>query len=132
MLGLPITTSIARKRIAVALFGASFILCVVLAVRSSRAATQRVTIQRGVAQQRATLRERLVYGLQARIPSELAFIDTVVLKVRTGKLPERVVNQTFFWARDRASVAENGSQERPIIFFQPAMRAYAKRLKIEL
>lgn len=83
-------------------------------------------------QQRATLRERLVFGLLAKIPSEIAFIDLVVLKVETGKLPERMVNQTFFWARERASPSENGSPRRPIIYFQPAMKARAKRIGVEL
>jgi hypothetical protein len=59
-------------------------------------------------------------------------VDAVVAEVKAGKLPQRIVDQTFFWARDRASIARNGSQRRPIIFFQPAMRARAKRLRIEL
>lgn len=81
---------------------------------------------------RATLRERLIYGLLAKIPSEIEFIDLVVLKVNTGQLPERLVNETFFWARERAAPPENGSPRRPIIFFKPAMTARAKRIGVEL
>jgi hypothetical protein len=79
-----------------------------------------------------SLRDRLVTGLKARLKSEVAFIDQVVLRVHAGQLPQRMVDQTFFWARDRASVARNGRSQRPIIYFQPAMAARAKRLKIEL
>lgn len=82
--------------------------------------------------ERATLRERLVYGLLAKIPSELAFIELVVLKVDEGKLPVELVNQTFFWARERATPSQNGSPRRPIIFFKPAMTARAKRIGVEL
>jgi hypothetical protein len=84
------------------------------------------------AAQEATLRERLVYGLLAKIPSELAYIDNVVEKVDTGKLPVQLVNETFFWARERAAPSANGSPRRPIIFFEPAMTARAKRIGVEL
>jgi hypothetical protein len=85
-----------------------------------------------VAQQTATLRERLIYGLLAKIPAEIEFIDRVVELVDKGKLPVRLVNETFFWARERASAPRDGSPQRPIIYFQPAMRARAERIGIDL
>jgi hypothetical protein len=83
-------------------------------------------------QQPVNLRDRLVVGLQARLKSEVAFVDKVAFRVRVGQIPQRVVDQTFFWARDRASVVRAGKTRRPIIYFQPAMSARAKRLGITL
>jgi hypothetical protein len=79
-----------------------------------------------------SLRDRLVTGLKARLKSEVAFIDNVVLRVHAGQLPQRMVDQVFFWARDRASRARNGRTQRPIIYFQPAMAARAQRLDVDL
>jgi hypothetical protein len=93
---------------------------------------QRVAITPARGRVPISLRDRLLVGLQARIDTEVAFVERVVLKVNTGKLPERVVDQTFFWARQRAAVGRSGRPRRPIIFFQPAMIARAKRLGIEL
>jgi hypothetical protein len=110
---------------------AVFIFAIVLQ-KAYAAETQRVVVAPGRAQQVVNLRDRLVVGLQARLKSEVSFVESVVAKVRTGKLPQRVVDETFFWARDRASISRNGSSRRPIIFFQPAMTARAKRLRVEL
>jgi hypothetical protein len=102
-------------------------------VRHVRAAeTQRVAVAPGRAQQVVKLRDRLVVGLQARLKSEVAFVERVVVKVQTGKLPQRVVDETFLWARGRASVGRTGNSRRPIIFFRPAMTARAKRLRVDL
>jgi len=79
-----------------------------------------------------SLRDRLVVGLQARLPSEVAFCELVALKVQTGKLPVLIVDQTFFWARDRANVQLYGPTDRPIIYFRPAMKLRAQRLHINL
>jgi hypothetical protein len=79
-----------------------------------------------------SLHDRLVVGLEARIPSELAYVDNVVEAVDSGHLPVRLVNETFFWARQRASIPRNGRLRRGIIYFQPAMTARAKRLGVDL
>ena len=105
------------------------------AVVSSPAAaaeTLRPTIAPARPQRPISLRDRLVVGLKARLDTEVAFIDAVVMRVNHGHLPQRVVDETFFWARSRASVMRNGRTRRPIIYFQPAMRARAKRLGLEL
>jgi hypothetical protein len=78
-----------------------------------------------------TFRDRLVVGLKARLKSELAFIDRVVMAVNTGRIPARLVDQTYFWARNRASANWYRSR-RPIIYFQPAMKARAKKLRVVL
>lgn len=77
-----------------------------------------------------TLRERLVFGLQVRRPSEFAFIDAVVDTVERGDLPERLVDRFFFYARQRT---QNRSRtRRPIIDFQFALSTAAERLRIEI
>src|SRR5215218_5732796 len=62
-----------------------------------------------------TLRDRLVIGLEARLKSEVAFVDAVVSEVQAGHLPQRLVDQTFFWARQRAAVVRSGRTNRPIV-----------------
>lgn len=79
-----------------------------------------------------SLRDRLVVGLQARTRTEVAFVESVVLHVHVGHLPQRLVDETFFWARNRVAVARNGNQRRAIIYFRPAMMARAKRLNVNL
>ena len=93
---------------------------------------ERVAVSPGRAQQAVSLRDRLVVGLQARLKSEVAFVELVALRVRTGQLPQRLVDETFFWARQRATDGRRGRARRPIIYFQPAMTARAKRLRVAL
>lgn len=75
-------------------------------------------------QREPTLSERLKAGLQARRPSEVAFVAAVVETVGRGELREDLVNRVFFWARSRKG---RGTSRRPIIYFQPAMQRIAKQ-----
>jgi hypothetical protein len=93
---------------------------------------ERVAVTPARPQQPVSLRDRLVVGLQARLKSEVAFVEDVAFRVRIGQIPQRVVDQTFFWARDRASVVRAGRTRRPIIYFQPAMIVRAKLLGVAL
>jgi hypothetical protein len=79
-----------------------------------------------------TLHDRLVTGLQARLKSETDFVDHVVTAVESGRLPQRLVDQTFFWARVRAGDPRWGRPRRAIIYFQPAMTIIAKHLNVAL
>jgi hypothetical protein len=80
-----------------------------------------------------SLRDRLIVGLKAISKSDLAFVDRVVIAVNAGRLPKRLVDQTFFWARDRAALSSSiGHERRPIIYFRPVMTAQAKRLGVTL
>lgn len=79
-----------------------------------------------------TLRDRLVVGLQARLKSEVDFCDNVADKVNSGKLPQQLVDETFFWARQRAASIRNGHKYRPIVYFQPGLRARAAKLHLSL
>ena len=79
-----------------------------------------------------TLRDRLVTGLRARLKSEIDFIDRLVHAVNLGQVPQRLVDQSYFWARIRANDQRHGRPRRPIIYFQPAMTARAQRLGVVL
>ena len=79
-----------------------------------------------------TLRDRLIVGLQARLKSEVAFVDAVVVNVVNGHIPQQKVDETFYWARQRVTLARDGRHHRPIIYFEPAMRARAKLLNVTL
>jgi hypothetical protein len=79
-----------------------------------------------------TLRDRLVVGLQARLKSEVDFCDNVADKVNTGAIPQRLVDETFFWARQRAASIRNGHKYRPIVYFQPGLRARLDKLHLAL
>lgn len=79
-----------------------------------------------------TYQQVLVFGLQAKLPSELAFIDSVVEEVETGKLPARLVDQTYFWARSRSGNSVFGRASRPIVYFIPALEARIKRLRLDV
>jgi hypothetical protein len=93
---------------------------------------ERITLAPAKVQRPISLRDRLVVGLQARLKSEVAFVELVVARVQTGDLPQRVVDETFFWARARGATLRNGRTRRPIIYFKPAMAARAKRLGVQL
>ena len=79
-----------------------------------------------------TLRDQLVAGLRAFTKADIAFIDQVVILVEQGKLPRRLVNSTFLWARDRAARRSYNRRLRPMVYFRPALVARAKRIGIVL
>ena len=91
-----------------------------------------INVKPGTPDQPITFRDRLVVGLKAVSKSDVAFVDSVVAKVQTGKLSQRLVDQTFVWARERAKRPSIGREHRPIIYFQPAMTAQAKALGVAL
>jgi hypothetical protein len=93
---------------------------------------QKVDVDAAKPNRPISFRDRLVVGLQARLKSEVAFVDAVVAEVQAGRIPQRLVDETFFWARQRAAIVRNGRANRPIIYFVPAMRARAKLLNVSL
>jgi hypothetical protein len=99
---------------------------------SAAGEVQRVSVTPVRPRRTVSLRDRLVVGLQARLKSEVEFVELVVERVQTVHLPQRLVDETFFWARERATVRRQGRSRRPIRFFQPAMRARATRIGVEL
>ena len=78
------------------------------------------------------LHDQLVYGLKAFTKSDFAFIDSVVLQVRKGKLPERLVNGTFLWSRERAARKSRTRELRPMVYFRPALTMQAKRIGVKI
>lgn len=48
------------------------------------------------------LAERLAAGLEARRPEDFAFAEQVAALVTEGRLPVRVVDSAFLWAREHA------------------------------
>jgi hypothetical protein len=93
---------------------------------------QKVEVTPGKPNRPISLNDRLVVGLQARLKSEIAFVDAVVTEVQAGHIPQQQVDQTFFWARQRAALVRDGRPRRPIIYFEPAMRMRANRLRVSL
>ncbi|QDU86707.1 hypothetical protein Pla175_00570 [Pirellulimonas nuda] len=81
---------------------------------------------------RPPLRDRLVYGLLARRPVELEFLERVIFAVEQRRLPEVVVDRTFFYARRKAPTQGGEFTQRPIIYFMFAMQAQADKLRVEL
>ena len=79
-----------------------------------------------------TLRNQLTSGLRATTKADLAFVDQVVLRVEQGKLPRRLVDGTFLWARERAARRSPTRRLRPMVYFQPALVARAKRIGVPL
>jgi len=117
--------------------GSLFVLSLMLPERTlERTATaaqvERLAIAPAKPQRRVSLRDRLVVGLQARLKSEVKFVETVALRVQSGRLPQRVVDETFFWARARAAAGRSTRKRRAIIYFQPVMLARANRLGVSL
>jgi len=90
------------------------------------------SISPGTSRQSVSFRDRLVTGLQARRKSEVLFVEGVVDLVQTGRLPRRLVDETFFWARQRTKILRRGRSRRPIIYFQPALRARLNRLGLQV
>jgi hypothetical protein len=102
--------------------------------RRAEAATQPPSLSLTPARPDQTLsfRDRLIAGLQARLPSEIEFIDRVLAEVEARRLPPTLVNQTFFWARQRSAISRDARSYRPIIYFRIAMTLQAKRLGVAL
>ena len=79
-----------------------------------------------------SLRDQLVKGLRATTEGDFAFIDKVIILVEQGKLPRRVVDGTFLWARQRAERHSWARRLRPMVYFQPALTLRAKRIGAQL
>ena len=78
------------------------------------------------------LRDQLRVGLRALSASDFAFIDKVVMLVNQGKLPRRLVDGTFLWARKRVERYTGRWTPRPMIYFRPALILRARRIGVRL
>lgn len=79
-----------------------------------------------------TLQQQLTVGLKAFTKSDKDFIDTVVLAVEQGRLPRKLVDSTFLWARERSTRRSYSRQFRPMVYFQPGLTFRARRLGVNL
>ena len=70
-----------------------------------------------------TLKEMLEKGLKVRRPQDFTFIATVIKLVDEDKLPLKMVQSTFVWARRKS---------RPFQYFQAALRVQAKEIGVNL
>src|SRR5436305_8941202 len=71
-----------------------------------------------------TLKDKLEKGLKARLPSEFAFIATVVGKVNDGTLPLSLIDSTFLWARKKP--------EHQFEYFQHGLTLRAQKIGVAL
>ena len=78
------------------------------------------------------LDKQLAVGLKAVTKADFALIDQVVLLVEQGKMPRRLVDSTFLWARQRASRHRGPRRLRPMVYFRPALTFRAKAVGVEL
>lgn len=104
----------------------------ILLAQQSRGVTISQAGARGQAGRRVALRDQLRAGLKARTPADVQFVDTVVLAVAQGRLPRRLVDSTFLWARQRAKTRPGAHRLRPMVYFQPALTLQARRLGVRL
>jgi len=72
-----------------------------------------------------TYKEQLEKGLKARRDSDYTFIATVVNKVDNGTISQKMVNETFNFARSK-------SEHYPFIYFQFALRKRAAKVGVAL
>lgn len=79
-----------------------------------------------------SLYDQLRVGLKAYTKADLAFIELVVQKVDEGKLPRKMVDATFLWARNRYKAKPTAHERRPIVYFQPALTIQAKKIGVLL
>lgn len=87
----------------------------------------------GAAQGRQVdLRQQLTVGLKAFTAADRLFINRVVLAVQQGRLPRKLVDTTFLWARERAVRRSYSRQFRPMVYFQPGLTIRARALGVAL
>lgn len=71
----------------------------------------------------ATLEDRLIAGLKAVRPDDIAYCERVAAATRTGQLPAKLVDKTYFWAIGRGS-------DYPLPAFARALEIQCRRLGI--
>ncbi len=79
-----------------------------------------------------TLQTQLTVGLKAFTKADRKFVNNVVLLVKQGKLPRKVVDRTFLWARRRATEKSKSRNLRPMVYFRPGLAQQAKRFGLKL
>jgi len=81
---------------------------------------------------RLSLEVQLRLGLRATTKGDKAFIKKVADLVQQGKLPKKLVDGTFLWARQRAARKSRSRELRPMVYFKPALVLRSKRIGVKL
>ncbi|MGI9427355.1 MAG: hypothetical protein ACR2NM_01770 [Bythopirellula sp.] len=111
----------------------SFALLLVVLVTFVSASVAQQTGNTGPAEGRQlSLRQQLTTGLRAFTKADFVFIDKVVLAVQQGRLPRKMVDTTFLWARDRAARRSYLRRLRPMVYFAPGLTLRAKQINVTL
>jgi len=76
--------------------------------------------------------DQLRVGLKAKTKEDIAFLQLVVLRVNEGKLPRKMVDATFLWARNRHKSRPANHRLRPIVYFKAALEVQAKKIGVVL
>lgn len=63
-------------------------------------------------------------GIKARRPSEIAFVESVVAKVKRGELSPALVRSSFMWARKQP--------KNQAVYFEQVLRRMAERSGVSL
>jgi hypothetical protein len=71
------------------------------------------------------LRIQLQNGLRVFLPEQLAFLNTVIVAVDSGKIPRAMVNMVYVWAIRRNSKV-------PFPYYEIALRTLADRRGVTL
>ena len=73
--------------------------------------------------QQVSLKDRLITGLRATRQDDIAYCERVAEATRTGSLPAKLVDSTYFWAINRQA-------EYPLPGFAKALAIQCQRLGI--
>ena len=119
-------------RFSVVLWTALVMAALGTALTSLPSAAQQSTNPQGSQGRQLSLRQQLTVGLRAFTKGDFDFIDKVVAAVDDGRLPRRLVDSTFLWARKRADRKSRSRSLRPMVYFQPALILRARQLRITI
>ena len=76
-----------------------------------------------LANEKVSLKDRLVTGLRATRPEDIEYCERVANATRTGKLPTKIVDSTYFWATAK-------KVDYPLPAFAKALELQCQRLGI--
>lgn len=81
-----------------------------------------------------TLEERLTFALRVRTNAEKKFVKDVVKLVDTGKLPQKIVDEAFFWVQRELERKKKGDpnakkyiEKYPFFYFREILKLNAKK-----
>ncbi len=116
-----------RLRVLAATFvvPAAFLLAAVSA--NGQTGTDSATITNRIATGKvATLRQQLEKGLRVRLPSEFQYVERVALLVQQRRLPLKLVQGSFDYARRR------GHRHYPFQYFKRVLELRAERIGVTI